>query len=214
MKRKRPSFPRLAPRLQTLTEKNAKESPFEQFKVWFGVAQERNVPQTNAMTLATATPDGIPSARVVLLKGVDDRGFSFFTNFESRKGQQLSVNPHAALLFFWPPLERQVRIEGNVERLSRAESYDYFSSRPRLSRIGAWASRQSEIIEDRKFLERRVKEFQKRFEGTDVPLPEFWGGFRLVPEHFEFWQSRPNRLHDRIVYRKVNDGWKIFRLSP
>ncbi len=214
MKRKQPSRIRHTSSARTLTEKNADKNPFVQFRRWFDAAQNRRVPQPEAVALATSSRDGLPTVRMVLLKGVDDRGFSFYTNFESRKGRQLAENPRAALLFFWPQLERQIRIEGKIEKLSREESMAYFSSRPRKSRIGAWASRQSEIIDGRGPLELSVKEFERKFHGKEVPLPDYWGGFRVVAEQFEFWQGRPNRLHDRLVYRKAGVQWEIVRLSP
>ena len=214
MKRNHSSPPRSSPRVQSLTESNVRKNPFEQFQVWFKDAMDRNVQQANAMTLATASRDGIPSARIVLLKGADERGFSFFTNFESRKGKQLAENPRAALLFHWPSLRRQIRIEGTVEKLSREESFEYFKSRPRKSRIGAWSSPQSAEIKDRAHLENQFRQYETRFRGKDIPLPDFWGGFRLVPVQFEFWQDRPNRLHDRIVYRMSKGDWLIVRLSP
>ena len=167
------------------------------------------------MTLATATPDGRPSARMVLLKGVDARGFAFFTNYESRKGAELAANPRAALVFFWVQLERQVRVEGRVERLSAEESDAYFASRPEGSQLGAWASQQSAVLPDRGPLEARYEELRAQYEGQEVPRPTFWGGFRVVPETVEFWQGRVNRLHDRLRYRRQDDGsWVIERLSP
>jgi len=166
------------------------------------------------MVLATASANGRPTARTVLLKGVDQQGFSFYTNYESMKGKQLSENPHAALLFYWPQFERQVRIEGTVEKLSREESREYFSTRPRNSRISTWASRQSETIESRSSLEDTFERFKQQFRNNEVPLPDYWGGYRLRPSTFEFWQSRPNRLHDRITFVKEGVSWRIVRLSP
>ncbi len=214
MKRKHPFPRRSSSSTKHLSESNVPESPFEQFSIWFEAAVHQKVAQANAMTLATASPDGTPTARIVLLKNVDGRGFSFFTNFESRKGRQLAENPRAALLFHWPKLKRQIRIEGVVEKMTREEALDYFKTRPRSSRIGAWSSRQSDVIRDRTLLEAQFREFQARFRGKDVPLPEFWGGFRLIPHQFEFWQERPSRLHDRIAYTKSENGWNIVRLSP
>jgi pyridoxamine 5'-phosphate oxidase len=172
--------------------------------------------QPDAMILATATPEGRPSARVVLLRGLDERGFVFFTNYESRKGQELAANPHAALVFFWDALERQVRVEGRVELASPAESDAYFQSRPRGSQVGAWASPQSEVLPNREALQRKVIEVEARFAGTAaLPRPPNWGGFRLVPELFEFWQGQPSRLHDRLCYRRQPDEtWLLERLAP
>ncbi len=166
------------------------------------------------MTVATATPEGTPSARMMLLKGVDERGFVFFTNYESRKSAELLGNPRAALVFHWAVLQRQVRVEGTVEKLSEAESSAYFRTRPRGSRIGAWASKQSAELPSRAELERRVAEYDARFAGQDVPLPPFWGGFRLSPAVIEFWQGRINRLHDRVRYTRAATGWTVARLYP
>jgi pyridoxamine 5'-phosphate oxidase len=214
MKRRRHTGPPHRSRARTLSEKSVSANPFEQFNAWFQAAIDARVPQPNAMTLATASPEGKPSARIVLLKGVDDRGFSFFTNYDSAKGKQLSENPRAALLLYWPGLERQVRIEGAVEKLSREESLEYFKSRPRSSRIGAWASRQSEVIKNRGVLEAQFQKYREQFRDHEVPIPEHWGGYRLVPCRIEFWQSRPNRLHDRISFHWNDNSWNIERLSP
>lgn len=193
-------------------------SPFDLFAAWFADAQDAGTREPNAMTLATATPDGAPSARTVLLKGADARGFAFYTNLESRKGEELDANPRAALVFWWPELERQVRVEGRVECVADAEADAYFASRPRGSRLGAWASPQSRPIADRSVLDGLLKEIEGEFaDSEDVPRPGFWGGFRVVPEAVEFWQGRASRLHDRHVYRRADaasDGWRTERLAP
>ena len=198
----------------TLSEKTVLENPFEQFSRWFNAAKKNKISMNDAMALATASLDAVPAVRIVLLKGVDNRGFLFYTNLESRKGKHLAENPQAALLFHWPQMGRQIRIEGSVEKLSRAESFEYFKTRPRGSQIGAWASRQSEVIKDRPYLETEFRKVRERYLDSEVPLPDHWGGFRLVPGQFEFWQDRPNRLHDRIVYLRDSSRWKIVRLSP
>ena len=201
--------------LRTLHERDADPDPIRQFARWFEQARRTTSGEVNAMTLATATPDGIPSARVVLLKEFDERGFVFYTNYESQKGRELAQNPRAALVFYWPDLERQVRVGGTVERVSREESERYFGSRPFASRIGALASRQSEVLPGRAELEARVRDLSLEYKGRDVPLPPTWGGYRLVPSSLEFWQGRPSRLHDRLRYtRAANGTWTIDRLSP
>jgi len=198
-----------------LREEDLAADPFTQFGAWFDEVAQADIREPNAMTLATATPDGRPSARMVLLKGVDARGFVFYTNHESRKGNELTANPRAALVFFWVQLERQVRVEGRVERVSDEESDLYFASRPEGSQLGAWASQQSAVLPDRGPLEARYEEMRARYEGHEIPRPPFWGGYRVVPEAVEFWQGRVNRLHDRLRYRHQDDGsWVIERLSP
>ncbi len=198
-----------------LHESELAEDPFSQFQRWFDAAVEAELPEPNAMTLATATPDGRPSARMVLLKQVDERGFVFFSNYESRKGGELAQNPRAALVFFWVQLERQVRVEGAVERVSAEESDAYFHSRPRGSQLGSAASHQSQVISGREVLERRVAELEAQYGEGEIPRPDFWGGFRVIPEVVEFWQGRANRLHDRLRYRKDDNGqWVVERLSP
>jgi pyridoxamine 5'-phosphate oxidase len=200
---------------QGLDEKDLAGNPLEQFRAWFAQALAADPKDANAMTLATADREGRPSARIVLLKGVDERGFVFFTNYESRKGRELQENPRAALAFFWPLLDRQVRIEGEVSRTSREESAAYFASRPLGARLGAWASRQSQALSGREELERALAETQARFAGGAVPLPDFWGGYRLAPVAVEFWQGRPSRLHDRFRYERSPAGdWRVARLSP
>lgn len=199
---------------QALVESAIKESPIDQFKIWFEQALSADLLDPNAMTLATATKDGAPSSRIVLLKGVDEDGFRFYTNYSSRKGKELEENPQAALCFYWPSLERQVRIEGRVEKLSRTESADYFHQRPRLSQLGAWASHQSHKVDSREELEASFNKIKERFEGQEVPPPDFWGGYLLKPVRVEFWQGRSGRLHDRICYEKQGDTWNIIRLSP
>ena len=197
-----------------LAESDVAPDPVEQFRRWFDAALDAGLHEPNAMTVATATRDGRPSARVVLLKGFDGRGFVFYTNYEGRKGREIEENPRAALLFYWGELERQVRIEGPVSRVSGEESDAYYASRPRGSRLGAWASEQSRVVEGREVLEGRVGDLEAEYEGREVPRPPFWGGYRVEPEVVEFWQGRENRLHDRIVYRRKDGGWKIERLQP
>ena len=198
-----------------LREDDLRRSPFEQFADWFRVASESDIVEPNAMILATATADGQPSARAVLLKTFSADGFVFFTNYESRKGRELAENPRAALVFLWTALSRQVRITGTVVRLSQEDSAAYFHSRPVGSQIGTWASEQSRVIADRTVLEHRYEDFVRRFDGGEIPLPPFWGGFRVEPDTIEFWQGRPNRLHDRFQYSREADGsWTIARLAP
>ncbi|BDB25088.1 pyridoxine/pyridoxamine 5'-phosphate oxidase [Cupriavidus sp. TA19] len=200
--------------LGSLTETDVAPDPMSQFKRWFDEAVTAKLPEPNAMTLATVGADGQPSARIVLLKGIDDRGFTFFTNYESRKGLDLAANPRAALLFHWVQLERQVRVEGIVEKVAEDESDAYFASRPLGSRVGAWASEQSREVPGRDVLEQRELEYRSKF-GDNPPRPPHWGGYRLVPTALEFWQGRPSRLHDRIVFRVQPGGaWQIVRLSP
>ena len=189
--------------------------PFVQFGSWLDDALQAGIELPNAMTLATAGADALPSARMVLLKGFDRRGFVFYSNYESRKGKQLASNPNAALVFYWSELERQVGITGGVLRVDKSESEEYFNSRPLGSRLGAWASPQSEVIESREELEQRVGELVDQYPSGDLPVPVHWGGYRLIPTALEFWQSRPNRLHDRFRYRREEaGGWVIERLSP
>lgn len=198
-----------------LFEADVDADPLRQFEKWFEQAMTAQLPEPNAMTLATATPDGQPSARTVLLKGIDASGFTFFTNYDSRKGREIAANANAALLFFWPELQRQVRIEGTVERVAEAESDAYFRSRPLGSRLGACASQQSEVIPGRDVLEARVRELLQRYPDGNVPRPPHWGGYRVRPVSIEFWQGRPDRLHDRLRYQRMQpDGWRLERLSP
>lgn len=200
--------------LKKLTKKDVSPDPFTQFHAWFDEAKASITGEPNAMILSTSDKNGKPSSRVVLLKGYSDKGFVFFTNYGSRKGHELESNPFAALLFFWGELERQVRIEGRVEKISQKESSEYYCTRPRLSQIGALASQQSEIIEKRSDLEDAFHLLDKEFEGKEIPMPVNWGGYIVIPEYFEFWQGRRSRLHDRISYRSDAGLWKIERLSP
>jgi len=200
--------------LATLDERDVDADPIRQFERWFADAAAARVPEPNAMTLSTATRDGVPSARIVLLKGVDANGFAFYTDYRSRKGAELAENPLAALTFLWKEIERQVRITGSVSRVSAQESDAYFRTRPLGSRLGAWASHQSAVLASREELEARVQDVIGRFPDGDVPLPPHWGGFRVAPDEIEFWQGRPDRLHDRLLYRRGEQGWEISRLSP
>lgn len=200
--------------LAGLAEKDLAKDPFRQFDKWFQEAEAAKIHDPNAMTLATATKDGRPSTRIVLLKGVDPRGFLFFSNYTSRKGQELETNPRASLTFAWLTLERQVVVEGTVTKVSREESETYFHSRPRASQLGAWVSQQSTVIASRSVLEDGIKAIEAKYAGQEVPLPPHWGGWRLAPELVEFWQGRRSRLHDRLRYRKIKDGWSVERLAP
>ncbi len=197
-----------------LTEKSVSANPFEQFGKWMDEVMRSAVPEPTAMMLSTVSPDGRPSSRVVLLKGFDANGFVFFTNYKSRKGRELADNPNAVVHFFWPELERQVNISGCAVMVSPEESDEYFRSRPFDSRVGAWASKQSEPIASRMVLVKRVATLVVKYASGSVPRPPHWGGYRLVPDRFEFWQGRPSRLHDRICYELNGDNWEISRLSP
>ncbi len=202
-------------KLTSLNEGDVAADPFQQFTIWWDEAIKSEIDEVNAMTLATSTKDGFPSARIVLLKGYDERGFVFFTNYESDKGKELAANPHAALVFFWKELERQVRIEGLVERVSAEESDAYYQSRPAGSRIGAWASPQSEVISDRQIIEKNVLAYGEKFGTGFIPRPAHWGGYIVKPIAIEFWQGRSSRLHDRILYTVSDNGnWKKERLAP
>lgn len=189
-------------------------NPITQFEKWFDEATRSELPEPNAMHLATVSEDGKPSGRVVLLKGIEDGRFIFYTNYQSQKGKELESTPWAALTFFWVELERQVRIEGKVSKVAQETSTEYFHSRPRGSQIGAWVSPQSSVIPDREFLENRQKELEAQFEKEEIPRPEHWGGYAVEPKTLEFWQGRPSRLHDRIQYSRHEDEWRIERLAP
>lgn len=198
-----------------LSEKDVYEDPVKQFGQWWDEAINSMIEDVNAMTLATASPDGLPSARIMLLKGFNEQGFVFFTNYESYKGRQLAENPKACLVFFWKELERQVRITGLVAKVSAKDSDEYFDSRPEASRIGAWTSPQSRVIENRQWIDEKFNELVKKMEGTTIERPPYWGGYIVKPVEIEFWQGRPSRLHDRIQYSLEENGkWKIERLAP
>lgn len=200
---------------QGLRRAEMHHDPIEQFATWFSTAVNSELPDANAISLATATPTGQPSTRVVLLKGFDQRGFVFFTNYESAKGRALETNPQAAFVVYWVQLERQIRVAGRVEKTSPQESKAYFRSRPRGSQLGAWVSHQSEVIDARRILEARLAEMTERFAGMEIELPPHWGGYRIVPSTIEFWQGRANRLHDRFRYtREKDDSWRLERLAP
>jgi pyridoxamine 5'-phosphate oxidase len=199
---------------ESLNESDVYADPFLQFTRWWKEAEQAEIDEVNAMTLATAGKDGIPKARIVLLKDYSDAGFVFYTNYNSHKGQEMHENGYASLLFFWKELERQVRITGRVEKVDPAESDEYFASRPEGSRIGAWCSPQSEVIESRKLLEENVERYSKEFASGDIPRPPHWGGYRVVPSVIEFWQGRPSRLHDRIQYVLRDGDWRVQRLAP
>lgn len=199
----------------TLEINEVAQNPIEQFTIWFNEALNSNELEPNAMTLATATKDGIPSARIVLLKGVHDENFTFYTNYNSKKGQELIDNPNAALVFNWLSMQRQIRIQGSVKKISRSESEAYFQSRPKGSQIGAWASPQSQVINDRDILEDKKTALETEYQNTEIlPCPPHWGGFLVEPKVIEFWQGRSSRLHDRICYTKLGNDWKIERLAP
>jgi pyridoxamine 5'-phosphate oxidase len=200
--------------LTELNESTVFNDPFKQFSKWMDELLKSKTIDPSAMILATANKDGIPGVRVVLLKGYDKEGFTFYTNFESSKGRDLIENPNASILFFWREFERQIRISGKVKKVSKEESEEYFHSRPYESQLAAWASNQSEVIPDRNFLDKKYEEMKVKFNNGVVPLPPHWGGFKLVADSFEFWQGRDNRLHDRISYIKEGSDWKIVRLAP
>ena len=201
--------------LAGLTQADAHSNPFAQFSLWFSQAIEAKILEPNAMTVATVNADGHPSARIVLLKGFDERGLVFYTNYNSAKGQNITAHPWAALVFWWGELERQVRVEGRVEPISPEDSDTYFTSRPLTSQIGAWASEQSQVVSSRDQLEQQYKEYEQKFANETISRPPYWGGLRVVPHLFEFWQGRPSRLHDRLVYRLTEGSqWVIERLSP
>lgn len=198
-----------------LSETEIEPNPVTQFSLWFQQAIETQLPEPNAMTIATVAGNGQPSARVVLLKHFDARGFVFYTNYDSLKGKQLTENPQVALVFWWAELERQVRIEGKVTKVSDSESNEYFHSRPKGSQIGAWVSNQSQVIESREILDKKLANLEAQYQEQDIPRPPHWGGFRVIPNLIEFWQGRPNRLHDRLCYYwKEENSWEIKRLSP
>ena len=200
---------------ESLSERDVAADPIAQFERWFGQAHAAGLLEPNAMQLASSTNDGIPSVRTVLLKSVSADGFTFYTDHRSQKGRELDANPHAALCFFWDVLQRQVRISGRVTRVDRTTAEAYYKTRPHGSRLGAWASRQSETLTTREQLEAEMQRLETQYpEGSDVPLPPHWGGYLVAPSHVEFWQGRPSRLHDRILYTKAADGWAISRLSP
>lgn len=200
--------------LITLSKKDVKDNPIEQLKLWMDEARQSEIVEANAASLATSTKEGKPSVRTVLTKSIDDNGIVFFTNYESRKARDIEGNPFAAMCVWWKDMERQVCIEGSVEKISKGESEEYFRSRSRASCIGAWASKQSSVLESRETLEERYREMEKKYPEEEVPVPPFWGGYLLKPSSVEFWQGRQNRLHDRILFTRSNGFWEISRLSP
>jgi len=201
--------------LQSLQEGDAESNAIKQFSIWWKDAINSEIEEVNALTLATATATGKPSARIVLLKGYDENGFVFFTNYESNKGKELAGNPQGCMVFFWKELERQIRIDGSIEKITAAENDDYFFSRPVSSQVGAWASPQSTVIANREVIEENVKKYEAQFAAASMSRPPHWGGYRLRPQTIEFWQGRPSRLHDRLLYTLVKDEeWKIERLAP
>lgn len=197
-----------------LSKTSVNKDPFVQFNNWFSEIVDANIIDPSAMVLATVAEANMPSARIVLLKEVDVKGFVFFTNYLSRKAKDLETNPNASLLFYWKEMDRQLRIEGIIEKVKTKISEDYFHTRPRESQISAWVSKQSSIVPDRNFLDKKYDELDEEFGNDEIPLPDYWGGYRLIPVYFEFWQGRESRLHDRICYRKEKGNWKIFRLAP
>lgn len=200
--------------MSELLEEVVQRHPIAQLKLWLDDAYALEIPDPNAMCLATADAACQPSARIVLLRGLDERGLVFYTSYFSQKGREIETNPKGAALFYWPQSERQVRVEGTIDQISEDESDTYFATRPRGHQLGAWASEQSEPVETRAILDQRMDDFAKRFEGEEIPRPHSWGGYRLEPKRFEFWQGRPNRMHDRIEYRAEGRGWSIRRLQP
>lgn len=198
----------------SLAPENMCEHPIAQFDLWFKEAQNADILEPNAMSLATAHENALPSIRTVLLKYFDENGFVFYTNYQSRKAKEIAKNPNAALLFTWLPLQRQIRIEGKVEKVSALESMKYFQKRPRESQIGAWVSQQSEIISSRQLLLNQFEKMKTRFQNGEIPLPDSWGGYRIIPHQIEFWQGRESRLHDRVLYTKVAQQWKMTLLAP
>lgn len=201
-------------KLNKLFEKNVRDNPFEQYSIWFSEVMKAGAIEPNAMVLTTSDKNNKPSARIVLMKDFDETGFTFFTNYKSKKGTELAVNPFAALLFYWAEFERQVRIEGRVKKLTKSESELYFNTRPFESKISALASEQSKKIIGRAILEKKFRQLKVKHSDGKVPLPDYWGGYKLIPNYFEFWQGRENRLHDRISYKRQKKNWKIFRLAP
>jgi pyridoxamine 5'-phosphate oxidase len=199
---------------QTLDEKDVNGNPILQFEKWFKEAVDAKVNEPNAMTVCTATKEGKPSARILLLRNFNESGFVFYTNYNSRKGKEIEMSPYCSLLFFWPELERQVRIEGVLEKQNKEDSDIYFKTRPRTSKLGAWSSPQSAVIENRAILDQLYNQYSEKFPMEEVPRPDFWGGYLLKPNSIEFWQGRPSRLHDRIIYTKNEALWKISRLAP
>jgi pyridoxamine 5'-phosphate oxidase len=199
---------------QTLDEKDVHQNPVTQFSKWFQEAMDAKANEPNAMVLSTVSTEGKPSSRIILLRNFDDNGFVFYTNYDSRKGEEIAKNPNAALLFFWPELERQVRIEGVLQKQTSEESDLYFNSRPRSSKLGAWTSAQSKVVANRKVLDEEFEKFARKYPKENVPRPEHWGGYILKPLSIEFWQGRPSRLHDRLLYTAGKENWKIERLAP